>query len=202
MGIFDFLSSIGTNDANRKMNRENNAANAALWREQTAYNTPQNQMTRLQEAGLNPNLAYGQVAESRASSAPSMNASHNEAPRMGDEVSQYQQVKNMQALNAQMVGNAESAKARAIKDASDADYTVWENAKLKGQGRLKSDPTIVKLLGAGSDYVSGVVRRMKKAGANTPTKLLKHAGSVELDHALLNNQLLNEEYGDQFDGGQ
>jgi hypothetical protein len=42
---------------NNKGQDDANAANAALWREQAAYNTPANQMKRYKEAGLNPYLA-------------------------------------------------------------------------------------------------------------------------------------------------
>ena len=35
------------------------ASNMEMWKLQTAYNSPKEQMARLQSAGLNPNLAYG-----------------------------------------------------------------------------------------------------------------------------------------------
>lgn len=35
------------------------ASNMEMWKLQTAYNSPKEQMARLQAAGLNPNLAYG-----------------------------------------------------------------------------------------------------------------------------------------------
>ncbi len=35
------------------------ASNMEMWQTQTAYNSPKEQMARLQSAGLNPNLAYG-----------------------------------------------------------------------------------------------------------------------------------------------
>ncbi len=35
------------------------ASNMEMWKMQTAYNSPKEQMARLQSAGLNPNLAYG-----------------------------------------------------------------------------------------------------------------------------------------------
>lgn len=35
------------------------ASNMEMWQTQTAYNSPKEQMARLQNAGLNPNLAYG-----------------------------------------------------------------------------------------------------------------------------------------------
>lgn len=43
----------------------------AFWRMNNNYNSPQEQMKRLQEAGLNPNLVYGNGATATSSGAPS-----------------------------------------------------------------------------------------------------------------------------------
>lgn len=48
--------------------------NLEMWNMQNDYNTPYNQMSRLKEAGLNPNLMYGQGNTGNASSAPSYDA--------------------------------------------------------------------------------------------------------------------------------
>ena len=41
----------------------------AFWNMQNEYNTPENQMARLKEAGLNPNLIYGQISSGNSSSS-------------------------------------------------------------------------------------------------------------------------------------
>lgn len=46
--------------------RKNREWNEKMWHMQNEYNTPKAQMQRLREAGLNPNLAYGQLASSNA----------------------------------------------------------------------------------------------------------------------------------------
>lgn len=48
--------------------------NVEMWNMQNAYNSPSEQMKRLVEAGLNPNLAYGSLGDANATSAPSYNA--------------------------------------------------------------------------------------------------------------------------------
>ncbi len=75
-----------TNAANLQMNRENNAARRELaeyaytkdleqWNRENEYNTPESQMRRLAEAGLNPNLVYGSGAgQSVAAKSPSYKA--------------------------------------------------------------------------------------------------------------------------------
>lgn len=48
-----------TREWNEKMFQRQNETNEAYWHMQNAYNSPRAQMQRLQEAGLNPMLAYG-----------------------------------------------------------------------------------------------------------------------------------------------
>lgn len=47
-----------------------NQANLKAWEMQNEYNTPANQIQRLLDAGLNPNLAYSNVDTGNAKSAP------------------------------------------------------------------------------------------------------------------------------------
>lgn len=49
-------------------------ADLDMWNRQNDYNTPLNQMARLKDAGLNPNLMYGQGNTGNASSSPSFHA--------------------------------------------------------------------------------------------------------------------------------
>lgn len=49
------------------------ANNIALWNMQNAYNTPKAQMERFKEAGLNPNLIYGQTNTATPISTASAN---------------------------------------------------------------------------------------------------------------------------------
>ena len=46
--------------------------NVELWKKQTAYNTPEQQMQRFREAGLNPHLMYQQGQPGLAGEAPQM----------------------------------------------------------------------------------------------------------------------------------
>lgn len=142
-GVGNYLGSVESADAVRDANkknldatRETNAANAALWREQTAYNTPVNQMQRLRDAGLNPNLAYGQVADSKAASPISMQAPRVEAPRgrdySGFSLADYAQVVNLMETN-------KLVRAQASKAVAEAEYADYETKKLKSSGMLKGD---------------------------------------------------------------
>jgi hypothetical protein len=57
-----------TRQWNEKMYEKQKHDNQNLWAQQNQYNSPEQQMTRLRQAGLNPNLVYGKGADNTASS--------------------------------------------------------------------------------------------------------------------------------------
>lgn len=83
-GIFGYAGQKSANDANLKATRETNEANRLLnerqyemskefWNMQNEYNLPSSQMQRLKDAGLNPQLVYGNGSVvGNSSSAPSV----------------------------------------------------------------------------------------------------------------------------------
>lgn len=79
------------------------ADNLADWTRQNEYNSPEQQMERLRQAGLNPNLVYGKGADNTATAINKSNYQENklQAPTMDfsfqNAISQYQQV-NMQKV--------------------------------------------------------------------------------------------------------
>lgn len=215
LGIGSIASSIGnyfstqkTNQTNVKLQREAQQYATDMWNKQNEYNTPEANMKRLEAAGLNPNLAYGQVAESRAANPTTVSPAHLEAPKIdGSALSAYQQVKNMQTLNARQNIDLETARANAIKSASDAEFSVYENEKLKGRGATKYDSVYSKTakdaVDTLGDYLGGVVKRTNeaaKAAVTAPWRLLKYSGAMEGAHTTVPAPI--PELGDSFDGGQ
>lgn len=57
-----------TNRLNYQMQQQQNAWNERMWHMYNEYNTPANQIKRLKEAGLNPNLLYGNPSQGTSSS--------------------------------------------------------------------------------------------------------------------------------------
>lgn len=55
---------------NKRLAEQQNQYNIDMWKMQAEYNSPQAQMQRFQEAGLNPNLIYGQGSNGNMTSAP------------------------------------------------------------------------------------------------------------------------------------
>lgn len=87
-----------------------NEVNIQNWQMQNEYNTPANQMKRLQEAGLNPNLIYGNGSTSTgnagnlqpAASVPSMDFNMPAWGDLGmaDALRTYVEIQNMERSNA------------------------------------------------------------------------------------------------------
>lgn len=58
-GILGMYGQQAANRRNEQLARDARAHDVRMWRMMADYNTPQMQMQRLREAGLNPNLIYG-----------------------------------------------------------------------------------------------------------------------------------------------
>lgn len=77
-GFFNALSAESANDANLQLMHDQQYWQERMWDKNNEYNTPKNQIQRLKEAGLNPNLMYGQGTVGNSSSP----ASGVSTPRM------------------------------------------------------------------------------------------------------------------------
>jgi len=66
----------------RRQNKQANKLELENWHRQNAYNDPQEQMRRLKEAGLNPNLVYGGSPGQVSGSADSIGVHKTEKPNI------------------------------------------------------------------------------------------------------------------------
>lgn len=118
-GALGFLGQSSANRTNIRLQREQNAWNEQQaekankwnleqWERENLYNSPQQQMQRLEQAGLNPNLMYGQGNTGSASSLKSEMPSsvaparvNNSLQFLGNSlapaISMYQDLQNRQA---------------------------------------------------------------------------------------------------------
>lgn len=58
-GLGSMLGSQANYAQNARLMEQQNKYNIDMWKMNNEYNTPQAQMQRFQDAGLNPNLIYG-----------------------------------------------------------------------------------------------------------------------------------------------
>lgn len=67
-----------TNQANLEMSKYAYSKDLEMWNKQNQYNSPQEQMNRYKQAGLNPNLIYGQGSSGNATTLPKYSAPRQE----------------------------------------------------------------------------------------------------------------------------
>lgn len=93
-------SSMASNSGTRRAQLASNKFNLKMWHLQNAYNNPQSQMSRLRQAGLNPNMIYGASPASATGNAQSV-APSKAAPYKIDNpfqnITQYSDIKQKEA---------------------------------------------------------------------------------------------------------
>lgn len=89
----------------QKLMEQQNQYNVDMWKMQAEYNSPQAQMQRYSQAGLNPNLIYGQGSSGNMSSAPVQGVP--DAPnyseglgQMGEGIGKLFNIENLRTLRA------------------------------------------------------------------------------------------------------
>lgn len=123
-----FLNSSGQANENERSRRfalnmynRQYADNIGLWNMQNQYNLPSAQMQRYKDAGLNPNLIYGQTNTAGSLSAPTPQTPQFQNPRFGDAiqntaVSSLEQMYNLE-MKAAQVDNAKAQNNVLINEA-------------------------------------------------------------------------------------
>lgn len=146
-GIVNATSQQNMNRKNRAFSREmyqrQKDDNLAFWAQQNTYNSPAEQMKRFKEAGLNPNLIYGQGNAGNAGpiATPDAQAPNTRAPEWGSGIAAGgqagvqayfdTQIKSLTANNLQKQGDVltEDAKLRAAqtyKTLLEVDRGKWD----------------------------------------------------------------------------
>lgn len=131
---------------NREMAEWQNQVNVANWQMMNSYNTPAAQMERLLDAGLNPNLLYGNGATATGNATAPQGASHvdsapytpvnygdfgtSDAVRAYNQVRQVSaQVDNMESQADYNRANTRLSDAKAITEAFSAIGHMLDNEK-------------------------------------------------------------------------
>jgi hypothetical protein len=131
---------------NNAANKSNTIAAANLeqqfaidnWNRNNAYNSPAAQMTRYKEAGLNPNLIYGQMSNSPAIKSPDVQVPQRNAPQIENpshSLLAYQQLKQSQAQTSLITQQALAAQEDArLKQAQVANINADTALKTSNTG--------------------------------------------------------------------
>lgn len=84
---------------NRKAASKQNEYSWSMWHAANEYNSPKNQMARYAEAGLNPNLIYGQSNTTSQGSVPSVQPTRS---NLSQSLMNYYTIQNMDAQNKRL----------------------------------------------------------------------------------------------------
>lgn len=121
-------------DYNAQMYDRQRADALADWNMQNAYNSPSQQMQRFKEAGLNPNLIYGQMTNSPVVRSTDMKTPDFVAPKIGDlgsTLSKYFETRQQDLTIKNQEKALQLADANIAKVQADTRYTE-ANTNVRG----------------------------------------------------------------------
>lgn len=147
-GIFGADANDATNQTNLELQARQNAWNLEQWNRNNEYNTPLNQIKRLKEAGLNPNLMYGQGTTGNSSS-----------PAQGTQPPRMLPVNYMQGLVELPDTMLKMAQARLIDaQRKKVEGTTVPNEMYAAgfQARTEKDKAAVDQLRKSADYLTNL----------------------------------------------
>ena len=131
-GINGMFSGINTR-AQRRWNER-------MWRMQNEYNTPANQMQRFREAGLNPNLIYGQGTSGNATNVNQSSASQTNFDPIG-EMGKYQSFKLGQAQTDNVEKQTEAIDSEIAQRKADTALKMMQTLKTEKERLLVQQQT-------------------------------------------------------------
>lgn len=122
----NLLSTAMTNRANERMQQQQNAWNLEMWNRNNEYNSPAAQMQRLQAAGLNPDLMYGQNAGDSSGNSSSPAQGTNPIPKQPFHLDPLM-LSQMRLLNAQAYKTDKEGNIADIKAQNDQEFSYKQN---------------------------------------------------------------------------
>lgn len=138
-GAFSLGGAALQHKYNKEMASIQNQYYIDMWKMNNEYNTPANQMARMKDAGLNPNLMYSQGTTGNSSSppqqvapnVPDMQTAMRDAAKALNPVQIIELIQSVRKSNADIVASEERAKILGL-----------EANMLAGQARALLDPQV------------------------------------------------------------
>lgn len=134
------LSNMSANNATKKAYKYN----MWMWNAQNEYNLPINQMKRLREADLNPNLVYGHGTSTLASTPSSVGAPSRYPYQLDvlENIKTYKNIEQMDAMTQNIKAQKLTYTAQALSALakSFSDWKDWETYDKTGAHPGRSVP--------------------------------------------------------------
>lgn len=141
--VGNITSSFINNAINRSENKKAYERNLAMWNMENEYNHPVQQMARLREAGLNPNLVYGSGATTLAASTKSAQPANVSFPQLDalQMMNAYQDLKQKDAMTENIKAQKAEVDARRIIAEEQAKKLGNDNAFFGKYGYYPVQPS-------------------------------------------------------------
>jgi hypothetical protein len=143
-GILGIGSNLVSNAGAKRRQQQADKQNIKFWEMQNAYNTPKMQMSRLKDAGLNPNLIYGNSANTGnagavAASKPAPYNFQDPTPTALNALAIKSQIdlNNSQAYKNNTDANAKNQQAPATLESTKQDIKIKEERFLQEAVKTK-----------------------------------------------------------------
>lgn len=203
---FNSIGSIFQNQSNKRRQQEafahqekmqalQNAYNTNMWHMSNKYNSPANQMRLLKEAGLNPNLVYGQMSD--ISSTP-MHSGSGAAPgfaHMGNVMSSVDPLTIAQARLA----NAQADKLD-IETTREYTFAKFDEQLLSGKVEYQSISIIgQKVLNSLNDQQRKHIYQLTKNAEKQEVTLDRQNELLEYDVLM---KIIDHNFYQQFKGAE
>lgn len=189
-GIFGYLGQRQANKTNIKLAEQARQHDVSMWNRTNEYNTPQMQMQRFKEAGLNPNLIYGQGSSGEASQAPKA-----PVPQVDNELASIAQMSALPVISAYQdwrVKNAQIDNIEANTNATRQNATLTALRQLT-QGYINTKMKIQQpWLNLQEEYKTNI-GRYKAQQENLQSMYLNDTLPARINQTILRNNLLQEQ---------
>lgn len=155
--------------------------NLEQWNRENEYNAPKAQMERLRDAGLNPNLVYGNGNNTAGTAASSPSYGLAEAPNIIGEIGKVMQYNMMQTLN--MMQQIQQTQAKV--DTMESQRSLWDSMRILNGFRsagLDFQNKIQKTFGMdlASASLSNLVQNIEK----TKSEVAVNGSKIQLNNSL------------------
>ncbi len=193
-GILGYIGQRQTNKTNLRLAKEAREHDVKMWQMQNEYNTPAMQMQRLKEAGLNPNLMYGQGTTGNA-----LTPQKAPVPEVGNELSSLAQMSLAPVLSMYQDWRVKNAQIENLKANAEA---TRQNAALTALRQITQDYTNRKLRDESDFWLTDAENRSYKLQgeanitrfkAHTAQRIFNEALPSQIKQIMLRNNLLEQQ---------
>lgn len=204
MGLIDTIGNITAqqmqNRANVQMSDTAYARDIEMWNRGNEYNNPVNQMKRLKDAGLNPNLVYGNgsVVGNTTTQLPKYNTPRMEYSfRMENPLSEISQYSDLKIKQLQADNLLEQNKSIALDNVIKSVEAEWKpyNAEIDWMRNVRQSDALMYQNRRISQTLEGQIRKDNALVAPTIEKSQADAQSADIERRLKEVDLKYRDWG-------